>query len=117
MEDTEWLCSALTNCFYPLFRPYQASGPSAESFDKSGPRQLHTQSRRYSSNKLHDYSIILYQPKIRIMNFTSRGKIEYTLSRRTICSTAILGDSPPISEAINAISLAPPGEAANIAVT
>jgi hypothetical protein len=34
MEDTEWICSAITDCFFPLFRPYQASGSSAESFDK-----------------------------------------------------------------------------------
>ena len=34
MEDTEWICSALTNCFFPLLRPYPAFGSSAESFDK-----------------------------------------------------------------------------------
>ncbi len=33
MKDTEWICSAVTDCFFPLFRPYQASGSSAESFD------------------------------------------------------------------------------------
>jgi hypothetical protein len=34
MEDTEWICSAVAGCFFPLFRPYQASESSAESFDK-----------------------------------------------------------------------------------
>ena len=34
MKDTEWICSALADCFFPLLRPYQASGSSAESFDK-----------------------------------------------------------------------------------
>ena len=58
MEDTEWICSAVTDCFFPLFRPYQASGPSAESFDKPSPRQLEYSSPGAKMSKHHDFSII-----------------------------------------------------------
>ena len=40
MEDTKWICSMFTHCFCPLLKVVSTSRSSAESFDKSGPRQL-----------------------------------------------------------------------------
>ena len=60
MKDTGWICSILTDCFFPSFRPYQASGPSAEYFDKSGPRQLYTHTvQALCLLDHHDSTIIL----------------------------------------------------------
>lgn len=40
MEDTKWLCSIFTHWFYPSLKVVSTSRLPAESFDKSGPRQL-----------------------------------------------------------------------------
>ena len=40
MEDTKWLCSTFTHCFCPSLKVVSTSRLPAESFDKSGPRQL-----------------------------------------------------------------------------
>ena len=40
MEDTKWLCSMFTHCFCPSLKVVSTSRLPAESFDKSGPRQL-----------------------------------------------------------------------------
>ncbi len=40
MEDTKWLCSIFTHWFCPSLKVVSTSRLPAESFDKSGPRQL-----------------------------------------------------------------------------
>lgn len=40
MEDTKWLCSMFTHWFCPSLKVVSTSRLPAESFDKSGPRQL-----------------------------------------------------------------------------
>ena len=40
MEDTKWICSTFTHCFCPSLKVVSTSRLPAESFDKSGPRQL-----------------------------------------------------------------------------
>ena len=40
MEDTRWLCSMFTHWFCPSLKVVSTSRLPAESFDKSGPRQL-----------------------------------------------------------------------------
>ncbi len=42
MEDTKWLCSMFTHWFCPSLKVVSTSRLPAESFDKSGPRQLIT---------------------------------------------------------------------------
>lgn len=40
MEDTKWICSTFTHWFCPSLKVVSTSRLPAESFDKSGPRQL-----------------------------------------------------------------------------
>ena len=57
------LLSSFTERFFPLFRPHQASVPSAESFDKYGPRQLHTAVQALSLNQAPCTKVIVAYPR------------------------------------------------------